>query len=169
MANGGDNYANKGFATCTESAAATLTFTEIQTNVNVFDKVAWVLHRIEWYIPYATYALFDASGDELSAALTASDKITSLDLSNPGVIDLMTMTKFLGTAVGYSYEHFPIARDFGSLPGGGLIIAPRPLFLAIKGTGNATVATAKCRFYFTAKVLKADEYLELVDFYRLVS
>lgn len=163
-----DVYPNKGYAVVTESAANTLTFSEIQTNVSIFEKVAWLLQRIEWYFTYATYALLGDSGDTIDAALCSSNQITALSLSNPGVIDLMTMYKLEASDVGYNYQMQPLVRDFGSLGGGGLLIAPRPLYVGIKGTGVASVATAACRFYFKQIQLKPDEYLELIDFYRLV-
>jgi hypothetical protein len=41
--------------------------------------------------------------------------------------------------------------------------------VAIEGTSLASAGTAQVRGYFLQKQLKADEYLELVDFYRIVS
>lgn len=163
-----DVFANKAYATVTESGANTLTFSEIQTNVSVFEKMAWIIHRIEWYLSYATQALLIDAADTLQLALTASQSISSLALNSPSVIDLYEQYKFLATAVGYHFSEMPIIRDFTALPGGGLIVAPRPLYIAAKGTGLASAATGSCRFYFTVKQLKADEYLELVDFYRIV-
>jgi len=70
--------------------------------------------------------------------------------------------------VGQGLHQLPFVRDFSGLPGGGLIIAPRPLFVAVKGNSLATAVTASLRAYFTVINLSADEYLELVDFYRIV-
>lgn len=152
----------------TESAANTLTFREVQTNVSVFDKAAFVLHRLEWYIDATTFNLIVASDDTFRMALTSSQNITTLGLDNPAVIDLEELQGKVSSAVGFQYRDAPLIRDFSSLPGGGLIIAPRPLFIAVQGVSLASAGTAKLRAYFTIKNLSAEEYLELVDFYRIV-
>lgn len=163
-----DEFANKFYGTVTESAANTLTFSEIPTQVNTFQKVGWVIHKLEWYIPYATLALMVDTADGMQLALTSSNKATALALSDPIVIDLLEITQLLRSAVGYNYFQFPFIRDFTSMPGGGLIVAPRPLFVAAKGVGLATVGTYAVRGHFTARELSAEEYIELVDFYRIV-
>lgn len=166
-----DTYANKFFGTVTESAANTLTFSEIQTNVNIFDKVAWILHRMEWFLGEATgIGLLVANGDRIACALTSSDKITDLDLDNPSVVDLYKVERVdYGAAANMHRWEMPIIRDFTNLPGGGIIIAPRPLYVAAEGASLAAASTVSVRGYFTQKQLTPDEYLELIDFYRIVS
>lgn len=168
MAEKKDNYSNKAYGSVTESAANTLTFAEIQTNVEVFSKIAWILHRIEWYISATQMTKLAAADDIIQAALTSSNQITSLSLGNPAVIDLMELALLFSTAVAYTEVPNPRVRDFSWMPGGGIIISPRPLYLAAKGTSLATALTISARLYFTVKELSADEYLELVDFYRIV-
>ena len=163
-----DLYVNKGYGSATESAAGVLTFSEIRTNVSIFEKVAWVIQRVEWYLNQATYGLMLDGSDHIEIAMVASSAIASLGLEMPAVIDLLDIQRVQATNVGFNFQLMPIIRDFSNLPGGGLIIAPRPLFVAIEGISLATPASVECRFYFTQKVLKADEYLELIDFYRIV-
>lgn len=164
-----DKFANKFYGTVTESAANTLTFSELQTNVSIFEKVAWVIHRLEWFIPYATWQLLAAAADKISCALTASNTLTALGLNAAAVIDLLELDYFAyGTAANTIIPQFPIVRDFSNLPGGGLIVAPRPLYVAAVGVSLTAVSTVSVRGYFTTQELKADEYLELVDFYRIV-
>lgn len=162
-------FANKFYGTVTESAANTLTFSEIQTAVDIFSKAAWVLVRLEWYLTVAQFGLLVDDGDALQMSLTASDKMSDISLSDPGVIDSLTLHKRVATVVGINYHAQPITRDFSNLPSGGIIIVPRPLFVAVKGTGLASAGGASCRGYFSRVELKADEYIELVDFYRMVS
>jgi len=165
----GDRFANKFYGTVVESAANTLTFKEIQTNVDTFSKRAWVLHRLEWYIPAAQIDKLTASGDFLDCALVSSDKLAALSLASAGVIDLFTLAAApVYTGVGFTTQQMPFIRDFSEMPGGGLIIAPRPLYLAVKGTSLASALTVELRGFFTNLELNADEYLELVDFYRIV-
>ena len=163
-----DKFANKFYGTATETGAATLTFSEIKTSVDVFSKQAWILHRLEWYISAADIEKLVAAGDYIEAALTATDKISALGLGDAGVIDLFQLQNHFATAVGYTVHQKPFIRDFTGMPGGGLIIAPRPLYVAVKGTSLASAVSALCRGYFTNLAMSADEYLELVDFYRIV-
>lgn len=168
MAKQTDKFANKFYGRVVESAANTLTFAEIQTNVDVFSKKAWILHKLEWFFGSTERSKLDATDDVITAALTSSNQLSSLSLDNAGVIDLFEISVDFGTAVGFEQFISPIARDFTPLPGGGLIIAPRPLYLAVKGTSLANALTVAVRGYFTALDLTADDYLELVDFYRIV-
>jgi len=168
MAKKTDAFANKFYGEATETAANTLTFAEIQTNVDVFAKKAWVLHKLEWYLGPGAINAIDAADDVLQAALVSSNKMSALALDDAGVIDLFELGQLFNTAVGAELTLMPLARDFTSLPGGGLIIAPRPLYVAVKGTSLAAAQSVAVRGYFTAVDLNADEYLELVDFYRIV-
>jgi len=164
-----DVYTNKFYGAVTESAASTLTFAEIPTNVSVFEKQAWVLSRLEWYLRSSDYDYLISVADGINLALTNSNSMTSLALNNPGVIDTMRVGIKFATAVGFEFVSAPIIRDFSGLPGGGVIIAPRPLYVAIQGVSIASACYAEVRGYFTTKTLSGDEYLELVDFYRIVS
>lgn len=164
-----DKYANKFYGKITESAATTLTFKEIQTNVNVFDKVAWILHKLEWYPRSLDYALLIGNADEVIMALTNSNNLTSLDLANPSVIDEVKLGLHYGTVASFNDHFMPLVHDFSGLPGGGLIIAPRPLYLAIQGVSIAGATEAEVRGFFTMVDMDAADYLELVDFYRIIS
>ena len=168
MAKKTDLFANKFYGTVTESAANTLTFAEIPTNVDVFAKKAWVLHKLEWYQPPADRGLIVNSDDAIRLALCSSNKLPALALGDAGVIDLFELNAIPYSAIGTPIYNQPHLRDFSSLPGGGLIIAPRPLYIAVQGVSIAQVAHGAVRGYFTAVDLNADEYLELVDFYRIV-
>lgn len=163
-----DKFANKFYGSVTESAANTLSFAEIPTNVDVFAKSAWVLHRLEWYIPEAVWDLLVASADSVQIALTSSRQISTLKLDNSAVIDLLELMEVTWNATSILISQNPIIRDFTGLPGGGLIIAPRPLYIAVKGTSLTAAVDAELRGYFTRLDLTADEYIELVDFYRIV-
>ena len=169
MAKTKDEYSNKAYGTVTESAQATLTFSEIQTNVNIFSKIAWIINRLEWYIPPATQALLLAGGDYIEMALTASNNLTSLALNAPAVVDiLLYRLDAFGTPASLKTTLWPLIRSFENLPGGGLIVAPRPLYVAVLATSIATPATIEVRIHFRQIELAPADYLELIDFYRIV-
>ena len=170
MAKVADQYANKFYGTVTETALNTLTFAEIHTNVNIFTKIAWILNRLEWYVPPSSLALIVATADTLEMALCASDNINALGLDNPSVIDTFRIGVMAPTDVtGMIEARMPVIRDFTNMPGGGIIIAPRPLYVAAKGDSLASAASVAVRGYFRQIEMKSDEYLELIDFYRIVS
>lgn len=166
----GRRFCNKAYGSVTQSAANTLTFSEIETNVDVFSKVAWVLQRIEYYFAWASLVLLVTSADLFELALTSSNNITDLGLANASVVDkYCIMRNDCGTAGNAVFHEFPLIRDFSNLMGGGLIIAPRPLYIALDSDSIAAAGTAQMRFYFERVELNADEYLELIDYYRIVS
>ncbi len=165
-----DLFSNIAYATVTESAADTLTFAEIQTGVAVHQKVAWVINRILWYLTPASQALVTAAADSLSMALVLNNKVDDLaDLSDPAIVDVLTlMTVLFGTAASGERLFAPILRDFSGLPGGGLIITPKPLYIAAKGVSLGVPSTCSCRIFYTIKELAADEFWELVQASRIV-
>jgi hypothetical protein len=164
-----DQYANKAYGSCTETAANTLTYTELPTNVDIMAKVAWVVSRIEWYFTASVTALLVGAGDRLKVALTASKAMATLSHSDAAVIDFAEFEFVLrGAAANFSLFAKPFLRDFSSLPGGGLIIAPRPLYIAVEGESLASAATASCRIYFKSIELDSASYIDLIDFYRII-
>ena len=165
-----DLFANKFYGTVTESAANTLTFGEIQTNVNLMSRTAWVVHRLEWFLDEASIGRIVASGDALRMALTSSNKMSSLGLDDPGVVDILTLSALaIGAAASGLLENIPYIRDFSRLPGGGLIVVPRPLYVAAEGVSLGAAITIELRGYFTQRELSDSEWFDLIDFYRILS
>jgi len=164
-----DRYANKFYGAVTESGANTLTFAEINTAINLQSRTAWILHRLEWYLDNASIAIVSATGDTIHGALCSSNKMTQLGLDNAGVIDLFDLTEINATGVGFSQYFYPLMRDFNQLPGGGLIIPPRPLYVAAMGVALAAAVTVKVRGYYTSLELADSDYYDLLDAYRILS
>lgn len=165
-----DKWANVAYGEVVESAANTLTFSEIPTNVSIFEKAAWIISRLEWYLSAAMYNMLDADGLGINMALTATSQLNALTLDSPGVVDLMEIHQdFIGAPTKATYHFAPVTRDFSTMPGGGRIVAPRPLYVATQGVGLAAVTTIECRVFFQQIILQPDEYIELIDFYRIVS
>lgn len=164
-----DKFCNMAFADVTESAANTLTFSEIQTGVSIFEKVAWVINRILWYPSFASINLIIASDDYIEMALVTSNKVDTLHLDEPAVIDALYIGLEANAALADAHQLVtPIVHDFAGLPGGGLIVPPKPLHLAAKATSIASASTISARIYFTQKGLKPEEYWELVEARRMV-
>lgn len=164
-----DRFANRIYASATETVAGTLVFSEINTNMSIFDKQAFVLHRLEYYPRTEDLNLMVSNADYIEYSLTASNTLSSLDLSNPAVIDVHRIGCWFSTAVGHEATFQPFSRDFTGLPGGGLICAPRPLYLAVRGVSLAAVVSVTMRAYFSILEMTAEDYLDLVDFYRVLA
>lgn len=166
-----DLFSNIAYASVTESAANTLTFAEINTGVSVHQKIAWIISRISWHIPDSELDSMAAQSDAMDMGLTLSDKVDSLsDLSDPALLSRNGLYLYqMGTPATGLLMQQPIERDYSSLPGGGLIITPKPLYAALKCTGFAAAATVSCRIYYTIKELAADEFWELVQASRIVT
>lgn len=164
-----DTFANVAYASVTETGANTLTFEEIQSGVSIFEKNAWIIHEIDYYPAEASIQGMTGAGDTLTIGLVASNKVSSIDLSDAAVVDLIEIDfQLRGAAANAMFLFNPIRRIFDNLPGGGLIVTPRPLYLAAQGNNLGAAATARARIYFTVKTLKAEEYWELVEARRLV-
>lgn len=162
-----DAYVNTAFGQVVESAANTLTYSQIQTNISLFDKIAWKIERIEWYWGSQHNLVTDA--DYLQAALTVSNKMTGLSLDDPAVIDLMEWhVDERGTPANVWHYEIPEIRDFVSLSGGGLLMPANPVFLAVQGTDLTGAQTVSARIRYTMVELKDAEYIELVQNYRFV-
>ena len=162
-----DKYCNTAFGQVTESAANTLTYSQIQTGIALFQKVAWKVERIEWY--WGQQHNMIASGDYMQAALVSSNKMTGLSLDDPAVLDLMEWHANLqGAAANLTTYKIPEARDFTELSGGGILIPGNPIFVAAQGTSLAAAQTISCRIRYTLIELKADDYWELVEATRFV-
>lgn len=166
-------FANRFAISCAESAAGTVAHAEIPTYASAFAKEAFIIHRLEYIFTATDLANLTAQGDVICAGITTTNKTTSMlapdaskDSSVLDFINLVTMLR--GTAATLFVHQNPVVKDFTNLPGGGIIAPSRPLFLAVQGLAMGATVNVYCRGWFTKVELKADEFLELVDAYRLV-
>jgi hypothetical protein len=98
-----------------------------------------------------------------------SNLLSSLTLQDASVVDMFELEVLMATAVGFAFQPQPLIRDFSSLPGGGRLVLPYPLYLAAKGTSLATATSPACRIYFTERDLGDSEWMELVQQTRLLT
>jgi len=163
-----ERYTNIAYLSVTESAANTLTFSKLETGIAPFEKRGWLISRLEYFVS-VTSANWGADADALTYALTASNTISSLDLSDNAVIDYNKITRIdLGAAATGMFMERPIVKDLSTLAGGGVLVTPNPLYMAAVGTALTGATTVKCRMFYTSIDLKADEFWELVEMRRMV-
>lgn len=159
-----DQFANKAYCGVTQSAVDTLTFSQIQTGVSVFERVAWVIHRIR-YIPAQTnWFQLDTESDFFDMAITLSDNLDDLNQSQSAVLDVCPMiTITAGTPADIIRREQHIDHDFSTMPGGGLIIPGSSVFIGLDSSGGASVMSGNAIVYFSYKQMADADYIELVQ------
>jgi len=167
---GTDKFANMAAIGVTETGANTLTFAKLETGISLFEKMAWIINRIEYRVTPSLTDFAD-SGDLLDMALTVSGTLTSIGTYNePAILNWYRLIYHeSGTPANFAFFESPRIIDLSTLPGGGLIVPPNPLYLAAKGTGLGAAQSVYCRFWYTNLALKPEEYWELVESRRIIS
>lgn len=164
-----DQFPNLCIGTVTESGANTLTFKKIDTQISFNQKVAWILARIEYFVGALGAANFNGDGDILEYGLSVSSSFATAQLQEVTIVDYNSIQRLdYGTAAVEHSMQQPFVKDFSSLPGGGLIIPPSPLYLWAKGTGLVSASTAIARMYYTLLEMSTDQFWELVEARRVL-
>ena len=165
-----DQFANQAVITLTESAANTLTFKKLETGVSLFEKVAWLISRIEYFFTPGDFSYFNGTGDALTVALTTTSSITSLPITDATVLDIFQLTRLdFGTAANAIMTELLRYKDLSALAGGGLLVPPNPIYGAIQGSGLSTAATVYLKIFYTVITLEPAQYWELVEARRIIA
>jgi hypothetical protein len=164
-----DQYANIAYGNAIEAVAGNMAFGEIHSGVSMFDKVAWLISRIEYNVALGYVNLILDQSDAIYMGLVTSNSLTTFALDQQAVLDYKALQESdFGTPANAILYEQPMTRDFSTLPGGGLLVPPNPIYMAVQGISLAAVARVMCRIYFTYVELKPEEYWELVEARRLV-
>ncbi|MBA7550349.1 hypothetical protein ES705_42861 [subsurface metagenome] len=163
-----DKYANQGYVFVVPTLN-TLSFAELATFVSVFEKKAFLVNRIEYFLGVDGMEEMDAEADTVSYGLSTSNKFASANIAEPTIFDFNN--KFVVLQAAGVSSHIisqPFVKDLSTLPGGGALVPCRPIFLFMVSTGWVAASRIDARIYFTVVDLKAEEYWELVEATRLV-
>lgn len=164
-----DQYANVAAIDLIESAANTLTVAKFAFPFSIMDKMALLLSRIEYEFANLN-TVFAATADQMMAGVATQDNV---DLTSPtasSLVDVMKLTRTdFGAAATGILTVQPLIKDFSNLPGGGLLVAPNPLYGAIMGVSAAAAGRVKIRMFYTYLELATDEYWQLVESRRIIS
>lgn len=160
-----DMYAQRAVLSVTQSVANTLTFEQLNLRLGLSQRrTAWIIHRIEWTFAKAAMEEMTASGDLMTIALTTSNQLTTLLLTQQEVITSRELLRLdYGTAGSAEILDRPEISDFMLMPGGGLIVIPNRLYIGLTTTGLASAATAYANIYYTERELRGDDFLELLE------
>jgi len=152
-----------------ETAADTLTIAKFNFPFSIMDKMALVIHRIEYWV--VALSNLNTAEDDVTVGLIAGNTILSiLDQADPILLDSIRITRHdIGTAGSGFFSTMPYVKDLSMLPGGGIMVAPSPLAAAIKGSGASAAINAWVKLFYTYQQLSTDEYWELVESRRIIS
>jgi hypothetical protein len=158
------SFTEQAIITVTESAANTLTFAKLTTGVSIYDKIGWIINRLEWRFGGSLNAFFNGTADSLALALTMSNAAASLSDTDPAIIAIRRWQRTdFGTAANAQIQPLTWVDDFSTLPGGGLLVLPNPIYGAALGSGLTTASTTYIRMFFTPVELSDQDYFNLVQ------
>ncbi len=156
-----DLYPNRAIEALTQSALNTLTYGQIRFGIGLFQGVALVLHRVDWYPDVGCLRELVAATDSVEFAIITTDGLASItDILESSIVCLK---KMIGVAPNVALMEVPMVQDFSNLPGGGLILPPNPLYLAMNSSGFAGAQTVRVLLYFTFIELNDRDYIELIQ------
>lgn len=165
-----DTFAQFAALKVTESAANTLTSTKFNFPFSIMDKMALIISRIE-YDWQTIAAALGAANDRIVAAITCAASVTDIeDVTDPLILDSYRTSRYdIGTPATSFFFRQPYVKDFSNLAGGGILVAPNPLYLMVEGQGAAAACACAVRMYYTYVELNTDEYWQLVESRRIIS
>lgn len=164
-----DMFANFAAIRVLESAANTQTSAKFAFPFSIMDKMALVISRIEYWL--GSLSQLNSSGDFIYGALTTAASVVGIsDQTNPLIVDSMAwLRNDFGTAANGMIYQTPIVKDFSNLMGGGLLVAPNPLYAMVEGSGEASASALYIKLFYTYMELGTDEYWQLVESRRVIS
>lgn len=165
-----DSFANYAALTITESAANTFTSVKFNFPFSIMDKMGLVVQRIEYDMTSFAGA-FAASADTITFGVCVAATLSDVDNpADPLLVDTARVRRAdFGTAASGIAFQFPIVKDFTTLTGGGILVAPNPLYGFVKGISAGAAATIAMRLFYTYMELGTDEYWQLVESRRIIS
>lgn len=164
-----DQRANLAAVTVEESVAGTLASVKFNFPFSIQDKTGLVINRIEYW-PRGFHQLNGATDYIWLGLLAGKDIVDPLDQSDPVLVDSMrAIRNDYGAAASGEIIMLPVVKDWSQLPGGGLLVAPAPLYAACVGSGAAGIVGGYVKLFYTYLSLTADEYWELVESRRIIS
>lgn len=158
------NYATYWAASLTMSAANALTYEKIESGMSIYDRIGWVLSRVEWMVPVGTRNLLLDQSDEITMGLATSNSMATISDTDPNVLSRLRISVAdFGTAANSLLIDDPIVQDYTGLPGGGLLVLPNPLYVFMDSESVASAGSIAARAWFTSVDLSDEDYFLLAQ------
>ena len=159
-----DQFINRAIQRIVMSAANTLTFQQINFAVGVFQGVALIIHRIVYHVGYPAFDELLQVDDVFQIGLSVSNQITTLAMRNPEMIDQHEIFAYVQGVATVSEPHASrLITDFSALPGGGMLVAANPIYIAMDSFAVTSALDADVEILFTFKELSDADYIELIQ------
>lgn len=164
-----DQYANVAAISIVETGADILTAAKFAFPFSIMDKVGLLISRIEYW--FNSLGQLNSTTDYTAMALTVAATVADItNMADPLIVDSMRAIRAdIGTASSGLLLFQPFTRDFSTLPGGGLLVAPNPLYAVMKGLGEGGASSGWMRMYYTYMTLQDADYWQLVESRRIIS
>jgi len=154
----------------TQSAADTLTFSQVNLGIALFDYAGLIINRIEYFYSRAIFSELTTNADYVQAGITGADTIDDLGIVRPQVYDVSTIFTYIsGTPAVSSPWASPIVKDFSQFPGGGQLVPAQDVYIGMDSSGMSAVYACDVRLWYQIIQLKAEDYLELAQRLRVIS
>jgi hypothetical protein len=164
-----DSFANIAAVKVTMSGTDTFTAVKFNFPFSIMDKMGLIISRIEYTIN-AISALNSALDWVLTGLCVAAAVVDPLSQSDPNIVDNRILTRYdLGTAASGVLHEEPYIKDFAQLAGGGLLVAPNPLYGFLTSSGAGAALNGWVKLFYTYKELATDEYWQLVESRRIIT
>ncbi|KKK87382.1 hypothetical protein LCGC14_2753800 [marine sediment metagenome] len=159
-----DIFINRAIQRLTMTGVNVLSFQQLNFAVGVFQGVALVIHRIIYHIGLQAWRETQSDADSFIVALTVSQNINDLNMTNIEIIDRHEYTGVVvGAVVSLLHAKIEVVSDFATLPEGGIIIPANPVFLGMSSAGLTTAGVIDAEIYFTFRELGDADYIELIQ------
>ena len=165
-----DKYANIATLEVTLSAANTLTFQEMQTNLGIDPDrkkaVAMIIDEIDYLPGTTSLTEMTAANDRIDMSITISNNVPVIvDITDRRILHSATIVRLDGGTAGnfilqrtpFSYQFFPP-----------LITAEKRIYLGCMSAGLASAMTLRCRIYYRTVAIDQADFIELAEVFRLV-
>ena len=163
-----EKYVNQAYLRVTESGANTLTFAKLETGVSIYEKVGWLIHRLDYFFT-TPVAQFGAEGDTLWFGISVMDSLATVTLQQAAVVDMNSAARRdFGVAASGFMRRLPFTKTFADLPGGGLLVPPNPIYIFAQGVALTGAQVVEARMFYTVKTLKTEDFWELVEQRRMI-
>lgn len=161
-----DQFGNRYSTSLITAVADTILFTEWNTGFSIKDGYGFILHKIEYLLLPGNQTNINADADNVSCGLTTRNDLTNADLLagiKDSILDNCVIGLKVATAVGQQLWEGKFVHDFTNEPGGGRIVAPRPLYWAISSVGIGAVIAMQVKCWWTMIKLSGEIYRELYE------
>ena len=164
-----DRYSNLASIAVTEASAGVQASAKFAFPFSIMDKMGLLISRIEYW--WEGFGALNSSGDRCIAAIATASSLADISKqSDPQMIDSCQLAmSYYGTPATAQLFGQPFIKDFSDLPGGGILVAPNPLYALVQDIGAGSVMGVQIRMWYTYMEMSADEYWQLVESRRIIS